>query len=192
MKWCKEDIDQVHEMMKRGYRVSPGIDVKRIRYPLYIISWTYSISSLHHVMDLLDILFTSFHGLPRYPLYIISWTCSISSLHHLMDLLDILFTSFHGLIRYPLYIMSWTCSIFSLHHFMDLLDILFSSFHGLGRYHLYIPWNDVKRISSKSMKWCKQDIELVHEMMQRGYRISPWNDVKRISSSISSLHHFMD
>jgi hypothetical protein len=130
-----------------------------------------------------------------YPLYIISWTCSISSLHNFMDLLDILFTSFHGLARYPLYIISLTCSISSLHHFMDLRS-----------------WNDEKRISSKSMRWCKDDIEQVHAMMERGYRVSPWNDVKRIdilftsfhglaryplyiiswTCSISSLHHFMD
>jgi hypothetical protein len=117
------------------------------------------------------------------------------SLHHFMDFLDILFTSFHGLARYPLYIISWTCSISSLRHFIDLLDILFTSFHGLAR-----------------LKWCKGDIDQVHEMMKRGYRVSPWNDVKRISSksisfhglprfplyiiswtcSISSLHHLMD
>jgi hypothetical protein len=91
-----------------------------------------------------------------------------------MDLLDILFTSFHGLTRYPLYIISWTCSISSLHHFMDVLDILFTSFPS--------PWNDVKRISSTFIKWCKEDIEQVHEMMSRGYPVSPWNNVKRISS----------
>jgi hypothetical protein len=123
--------------------------------------------------------------------------------HHFMDLLDILFTSFHWLIRYPLCIMSWTCSIFSLHHFMDLLDILFTSFHGLPRYPLYIIWNDVKRISSKSMKCCKEDIDQVHEMMKRGYRVSPWNTsfhglaryplyIISWTCSISSLHHFMD
>jgi hypothetical protein len=88
-----------------------------------------------------------------------------------MDLLDILCTSFLGLPWYHLYIISWTCSIFSLHHFMDLLDILFTSFHGF------------ERISSKSMKCCKENIEQVHEMMYKGYRASQWNDAKRISSS---------
>jgi phage shock protein PspC (stress-responsive transcriptional regulator) len=116
MKWCKQDIEQVQEMMWRGYRIS-------------------------HFLDLLDILFTSFHGLARYPLYIILWICSISSLDHFMDLLDILFTSFHGLAGYSLYIILWTCSISFLHR------------------------NDVKRISSKSMKWCKEHIEQIHEMM---------------------------
>jgi hypothetical protein len=128
-----------------------------------------------------------------------SCTYSISSLHHFMDLLDILFILFHGLAGYHLYIILWTCSISFLHHFRGS------------------PWNDGKRISSKSMKWCKKDIEQVHEMMQRGYRASPWNAVKRISSksmkwwkedieqlaryplyiilwtcSISFSHHFMD
>jgi hypothetical protein len=88
--------------------------------------------------------------------------------------------------RYPFYIISWTCSLSSLHHFEDLLDILFTSFHGL------------ERISSKSMRWCKDDIEQDHAMMERGYRVSPWNDVKRISSKSMTwckediLHHFMD
>jgi hypothetical protein len=149
MKWCKEDIEQV-------------------RYYLYIISWTCSISSLHHFMDLLDILFTSFHELFRYPLYIISWTCSISSLHPWNDVKrisnkymkwcrgyraspwnDVKRISSksmkwckedieHGLSRYPLYIILCTCSISSLHHLMNLLDILFTSFHELTRYPLYI------------------------------------------------------
>jgi hypothetical protein len=88
-------------------------------------------------------------------------------MNHFMDLLDILFTSFYGRARYPFYIISWTCSISSLHHFMDLLDILFTSFHVL-----------------------KEDIEQIHEMMQRGYRANPWNDVNRISSK--SMNHFMD
>jgi hypothetical protein len=128
MKWCKEDIEQVH-----------------------IISWTCSISCLHHFMDLLDILFTSFHGFALYALYIISWTFSISSLHHFMYLLDILFTSFDGLARYHLYIISWTYSISSLHHF--------------ERGYRVSPWNHVKRLSSKSMKWSKEDIEQIHKMM---------------------------
>jgi hypothetical protein len=153
-------------------------------------------------MDLLDILFTSFHGLARYPLYIISWTFSIFSLHYFMYLLDILFTSFRKSMKWckddiaqvqEMMVRgyrvspwnnvkrissksmkwskedieqihnSWTCSISSLHHFMDLLDILFTTFHGLARYPLYIilasPWNDVKMISRKSMKWWKEDIE---------------------------------
>jgi hypothetical protein len=129
-------------------------------------------------MDLLDILFPSLHGLARYHRYIISWTaryplciisltCSISSLHHFMDLLEILFTSFHELARYPLYIISWTYYISSLHHVMDLLD-------------------RCKEDIEQSMKWCNDDIEQVHAMMERGYRASPW------PCSISSLHHFMD
>jgi hypothetical protein len=145
-------------------------------------------------MDLLDILFSSFHGLARYPLYIILWTCSILSsksmkwckndieqVHEKMERgyraspwndvkmissKSMKCTSFHGFARYPLYIISWICSISSLHHFMDFLDILFTSFHWLTRYgYRGKPWNDVKRISSKSMKWCKENIEQVHEMM---------------------------
>jgi hypothetical protein len=108
MKWCKEDIEQVHEMMQRGfgtvhemmqrgYRANPWNDVKRISRKS--MKWCKEdieqvISSLNHFMDLLDILCTSFLGLPWYHLYIISWTCSIFSLHHFMYLFDILFTSF--------------------------------------------------------------------------------------------------
>jgi hypothetical protein len=140
-----------------------------------------------------DILFTSLHGISRYSLYIISWTYSISSLHHFMDFLDILFTSFYGLARYPLSIISWTCSISSL------------------RGYRVSPWNNVKRISSKSMKWSKEDIKQIHNMMWRGYPslhhfmdfldilFTSFDGLARYplsiiswTCSISSLHHFMD
>jgi hypothetical protein len=101
-----------------------------------------------------------------------------------------IFTSFHGLAGYPLYIILWTCSISFLHHFMDLLDILFTSFCMMLRGYLASPWNDVKRILSKFMKWCKEDIEQVHETFPGLARyplyIISW------TCWISSLHHFMD